>query len=232
MISVIIPVHKPSPNLSIVRKQLQKHADNIEVIIVTDPSLIGSIGKEYIGEQIHAASQIGRGFACYEGLFYASGNIVVILHADTVLPENWLERIVSNMTSTNVSGGAFSLAFDRSTRYLGFLIFLSDLLFKLNGELWGDRAVFFRRKLLIDNPEVLQVPIMEDVRLSLFLKRKGKTIMLKEKVITSSATFFGYGAFWNTVRIIICRTWYALGGNPQQIYKFYYSKNLSESKHT
>ena len=71
--------------------------------------------------------------------------------------------------------------------------------------------------------EVMNVPIMEDVRLSGFLSKQGRVVLLKEKVITSSATFIRYGLLRHTYRIIKCRLWYALGGNPVNIYHYYYS---------
>ena len=64
---------------------------------------------------------------------------------------------------------------------------------------------------------------MEDVKLSRFMNKKGIVVMLQEKVITSADTFFKYGLLQHTFRIIKCRLWYALGGNPDKIYRYYYS---------
>jgi len=113
--------------------------------------------------------------------------------------------------------------FDRSHPYLDLLTFLSDLLFKFTGEMWGDRAIFARSEILKDPTLNIDVPIMEDFILSRFMRKKGRVIMLKEKVVTSSGTFLKNGMLWNTIRIIKCRLWFALGGNLQKIYNYYYT---------
>jgi hypothetical protein len=64
--------------------------------------------------------------------------------------------------------------------------------------------------------------MMEDVRLTMMMKKEGKVVLLKEKVITSAATFRKYGLLHNTMRILLVRLWYGVGRDPQKIYKYYY----------
>lgn len=64
---------------------------------------------------------------------------------------------------------------------------------------------------------------MEDVRLSKLMNKKGRVIVLKEKVTTSASDFVKYGWFRNSLRTFKARVWYALGGNPQKIFDYYYS---------
>ena len=88
--------------------------------------------------------------------------------------------------------------------------------------MWGDRAIFIRSHILKDRTQFMNVPLMEDVKLSGFMKKQGNVVMLKEKAITSADTFIKYGLLRNTFRIIKCRLWYALGGDPEKIYSYYY----------
>ena len=157
------------------------------------------------------------------GLQLAKGDIIVFLHADTILPEIWDELILKALTDKKVVGGAFSLTFNKNHTFLSFLILLSDVLFRVTGELWGDRTIFIRSHILKDQEEILNVPIMEDVILSFFMKKRGEIVLLKEKVTTSSESFFKRGLLQHTFRIITCRIWYALGGNLKKIYNSYYS---------
>ena len=222
MISVIIPAGNPSTLLEVIRERLAREKNEIEVLIVINTNQEGSILPRYPHEQILISSKKGRGFSFSKGLQSAKGKISIFLHSDTILPPNWNDIISSTLANSNTVGGAFSLSFDTDHIYLRLLIFLSDLFFKFTGELWGDRAIFFRTSLLKEQ-EFLEVPIMEDIKLSNFLKKKGKVVMVKEKVITSSATFIKYGLLRHTYRIIKCRILYALGGDLSKIYNHYYS---------
>ena len=224
LISVIIPVANIKPYLNKIRQNLARVSTPIEVIIVVSKDLVGKIFKKYPFEKIIISKLNGRGFACSQGLRSAKGEIIIFLHADTILPENWDKVIRNALANKNIVGGAFSLTFDSNHKYLKLLVIISDLFFMFTRELWGDRAIFVRSEVLKGHAALMEVPIMEDVKLSSFMKKKGKLVMLKEKVITSSDTFIKYGLLRHTFRIVKCRIWYAFGGNPAKIYNYYYSR--------
>jgi len=223
MISVIILAANYKSSTDRIRQDLSTSTTPIEVIIVVSKDGIEHTLKRYPFEKVVISEVKGRGFACYQGIQLAKGNIVVFLHADTILPKRWNELILKTLTDRKIVGGAFSLTFNKNHIYLSFLIFLSDVLFRITGELWGDRTIFIRSHILKDQADILNVPVMEDVILSFFMKKRGKVVLLKEKVITSSESFFKHGLLQHTFRIIKCRIWYALGGNLKNIYNYYYS---------
>jgi len=225
LISVIIPVAYLSPRLNKIRQSLAKAVTPKEVIFVVNKNLEGKLYRKNYYEKIIVSDVNGRGFACTLGIRMAKGDIIIFLHADTVLPENWDILILNALANNKIVGGAFSLSFDTNHNYLKLLIFFSDMFFEITRELWGDRAIFIRSEILKGQPGLMDVHIMEDVKLSGYMKKKGKIIMLKEKVTTSSITFIKYGLLRHTYRIIKCRLWYALGGNLQKIYNYYYSKD-------
>jgi glycosyltransferase involved in cell wall biosynthesis len=229
LISVIIPVANLTPQLIEIRRRLTKVSAGIEVIFVISKGLEGKIFEKHPFEKIVVSEVNGRGFACSQGMQLAKGEIIVFLHADTLLPKYWDELILNALANKKIVGGAFSLAFDTDHKYLKLLIFISDLFFKITSELWGDRAIFVCAEVLKNHSQLLDVPMMEDVKLSGFMKKKGKVVMLEEKVITSSNTFIKYGLLRHTFRIIKCRLWYALGGSLEKIYDYYYSKGQNSS---
>jgi len=223
MISVILLVNNSKSNTDRIRKDLSASTTPAEVIIVVSGDGIENISKRYPSEKIIVSEVKGRGFACYLGMEVANGDVIIFLHADTILPMGWDEIILKALTDKKVAGGAFSLRFNKNHSFLSFLIFLSEVFFRVTGELWGDRSIFIRSQILKDQAELINVPIMEDVRLSRLMKKRGKVVLLKEKVITSSESFFKHGLLRHTFRILKCRIWYALGGNLGKIYSYYYS---------
>jgi glycosyltransferase involved in cell wall biosynthesis len=221
-ISVIIAVTSPSPYLDRIRESLTKVSSRIEIIIVAGTDLQNIILPKFPNEKIIHSGKKGRGFAFSQGFRSASGEITLCLHADTFLPNNWDNLLLNALDNNKIVGGAFSLKFDTQKLFLKFLISLSDLFFYLTGELWGDRAIFFRSEILKDHSQIMEVPIMEDVILSHFMGKKGEVILLKEQVVTSSATFEKFGYLGHAFRILKCRLWFALGGSPKKIFSYYY----------
>jgi len=149
--------------------------------------------------------------------------VILLLHSDTILPNAWERAILSVLKNSGIVGGGFSILFDIPSIFLNMLTHLSDLYFYLTGEMWGDRAMFVRSEVLKKCLLALEVPIFEDVRLSNCLKKFGKVSLLKEKVITSSQAFKKNRESSHFRKIVKCRLWYALGGDIEQIYNYYYT---------
>ncbi|MFX0094725.1 MAG: hypothetical protein ACFFBD_23515 [Candidatus Hodarchaeota archaeon] len=225
-ISIIIPIHKMTPAIDLVRHQLSLAKTPVEIIFVIAKKLEGLIKRKGSNEKVIISSKVGRGFFFLEGIQVAIGDIILFLHSDTILPLGWDMVICRTLLDKNVVGGGFSLVFDARNIYLRLLVFLSDLFFRLSGELWGDRAIFIRSKFIDDCQLTMNVPIMEDVRLSHCMQKKGKVVLLKEKVTTNASAFVNTGLLRQTLRILTWRLWYALGGDLWKIYKIYYPSTV------
>ena len=223
MISIVIPVAHTTPILDKIRKDLSVEPD-IEVVLVVSPRAKEQIHSPYSNELVVVNQKQGRGYAYYKGLQETTGEIILFLHADTILPKKWRESILEKMKDSNIAGGGFSLAFDHTHWYFRFMVICSNIIFGVNKELWGDRAMFVRRTVVKSFASQLNIPIMEDVRLSGIIRRHGKIVILKEKVITSADAFIRHGWLWHPTRILIFRFWYALGGSHEAIYNRYYAK--------
>lgn len=223
--SVIIPVHRDGGLLPEVRSRVHAASASVELVIVqNDRSLAGGIRGERPNEKVVACERRGRGFAFARGAKEVTGEVVVLLHSDTLLPDGWDIAISKAMTDRRNVGGGFHIAFDRPSRFLDFLLLYSDLMVGLGLAMWGDRAMFARAGAMEKCLGALDVPLFEDVRLSKSLRGMGRLVLLKERVVTSADHFWRNGQYAQTARIIKARLWYAFGGDPQRIYDYYYSR--------
>jgi hypothetical protein len=222
LISVVVPVHTFYPELGHVRAAIQHATNPIEVLLVAQKNLAKDLGPMLPHEQLITTVTQGRGTVLAEGAKHASGDIIVFLHADTILPEHWDHALLQTMDNPRVIGGGFSLAMDETNAYLKLLIALVTLLFHAFHELWGDRALFVRSSFIKQHLAEFAIPMMEDVHLTQMMKKHGTVVLLKEKVTTSAVTFRTYGLLHNTLRILLVRLWYAVGRDPQKIYEYYY----------
>jgi len=223
--SVIMPLHREHERLADVRSRVHSARSSAELIMVLNGvSLAEKVKAERPDERTLTCERPGRGFAFARGVAEAKGEITVLLHGDTLLPAGWDRAIVAALSDSHVVGGGFHMTFDRSSKYLDFLVGLSDFMVFLRFAMWGDRALFARTVVLRECVGALDVPLFEDVRLSKAVRRRGKLVLLDETVITSADHFWKNGPFTQSMRILRARTWYALGGDPQKIYDYYYSR--------
>lgn len=224
MISVIVPVHSRASNLQSIKKSIASSFSSVELIIViNNKDLVDTIVPTDSCEKVIVSDRKGRGYAFVKGAQEARGDIMLLLHSDTMLPSKWDETIAKVMGDGRIVGGAFSLSYDMPSLYLKMLVLVSDLFIRLTGEVWGDRAIFVRSEILRQCLTDIDVPLFEDVRLLKYMRKCGGIIMLKEKVVTSADSFRKYGIIGYCWRIVVCRMWYAFGGDPQRIYNYYYS---------
>jgi glycosyltransferase involved in cell wall biosynthesis len=223
-ISVIVPVHGNASKLQAIMDSIASSSSRVELIIVIDnKELVGKIPPTDSRARVVVSTKIGRGHAFVKGARGARGDIVLLLHSDTVLPSKWDEAILKAMADRRIVGGAFSLSYDVHNRYLELMSQISDLFARLTGEVWGDRAIFVRGEVLGRCLDAMEIPLMEDVRLSRCMRRCGGIVVLKDRVITSADNFRRNGMLGHHWRVLMCRFWYAMGRDPQRLFEYYYS---------
>jgi len=225
LISVIVPIHREGSRLQAIRESIAPSSTTTEIIIVVNnKALEGTVRPEGPGERVVASERMGRGHAFVRGATEARGDVILLLHSDTMLPPKWDRAIVKALDDDRTVGGAFSLSFDMPSLYLKALTFLSDLFYHITGEVWGDRAIFVRSEVLGRCLADMDVPLLEDVRLSKCMREQGMVIVLKEKVVTSAEGFMTYGRIRHAWKALKCRVLYALGASPQRMYEYYYKR--------
>ena len=228
MISVIVPVRTIPSKFAQLRERILSATQPIEILYILRKDLeeqIPSLGNR---ERLLIARRIGRGHAMMQGALESTGDTLLFLHADTLLPERWDSLLVTALSEAGIVGGGFRLRFDKENMYLKFLVVLSTLLFRLTGELWGDRALFVRSEALRQCSPAIDVPIMEDVRLSHCMKTRGRVILLDAAVRTASDAFHRRGMLRHTMRILLCRSLYTLGVPLELIWRCYYGRSTTQ----
>jgi len=87
---------------------------------------------------------------------------------------------------------------------------------------YGDQAIFIRRNYFQALGGFKDIPIMEDVELMRRIKRRrGKIMILKDKVKTSPRRWEAEGVVFCTLRNWFLITLYLLGFKPETLARFY-----------
>ena len=191
-ISVVIPTLNEEVNLP---KTLQSvgRMPYCEVIVADGGSQDRTVPiAEKWGTKI-VLSVPSRGVQLNGGARKASGDILLFLHADTILPENYAELIRNMLKNPSVPGGSFALRFFPTTRPLRVksktISFRTTVLRKP----YGDQAIFVRASLFRLMGGYTDIPLMEDVEFVNRLRQRGKLAFIREPVVTDSRRFVSQG---------------------------------------
>ena len=219
-ISVIIPALNEAATIARTISHLTG-GDPMEVIVVDGGSmdetteLAGSRGAKVIHSKPGKAVQMNAGAAA------AAGDILVFLHADTMLPGSFSDQIVSSLNRKNVAAGAFQLSIDSNAAGLRIIEHVANWRSRLLRLPYGDQALFMKTSLFEEVGGFPDLPIMEDYILVRRLKRKGKIVILPSAVKTSPRRWLHLGILktWLINQLIVIA--YHLGANPEQLTRFY-----------
>ncbi len=149
-----------------------------------------------------------------------SGEILLFLHADSRLPENAADAI-GMAVRDGACGGGFRIRFREKARRLELVAAMINLRSALTRAPWGDQAQWIRREIFERTGGFLETSLMEDYELSLRMKRLGKTVVLRERVVTSGRRFLDRGILVTTATNwwIILR--WRLGASADTLAKLY-----------
>ena len=227
LLSVILPVLREGSMIVETLDRLESAAGNYprETLIVDgDPggSTIRTISNRKV---ITLLSVPGRALQMNRGAAAARGDILLFLHADTLLPSGALDLIQEALERPDIAAGAFRLSFDSPHFWLRATAFMASLRTRLTRVPFGDQAIFIRGDIFRALGGYCNIPLMEDVDLMKRLrKRRYKIIILPEKITTSSRKWFRDGVYYTTLRNWTIQVLFALGVPPEKLVRYYYEK--------
>jgi rSAM/selenodomain-associated transferase 2 len=158
----------------------------------------------------------GRALQMNAGARVAEGDVLLFLHADTVLPPDASE-VISQSTANHV-WGRFDVEIEGRHPMLKVVAWSMNLRSRLTGIATGDQAIFVRRDAFAGFP---RIPLMEDVAFSKAMKRRGAPACLRSRVRTSGRRWESRGVLRTVFLMWRLRLAYALGADPTRLAKKY-----------
>jgi rSAM/selenodomain-associated transferase 2/rSAM/selenodomain-associated transferase 1 len=164
------------------------------------------------GAEVFRAPRRGRGCQIAAAIATLQEDVVLVLHADTHLPPDAVERIRGHLRNhANCPGGCLGHRFD-SPRAAYRLVEAVDALRARWGTSYGDQGQFFRRAPLARAGGFPDQPIMEDVELSRRLRAQGQPAYLNCPVLASPRRLERLGLWQSATVNFLLRTAYRVGG--------------------
>ncbi len=223
-ISVIIPVFGESAIISRTVRQVRASAPGreVEIVVADGGPGHGTLAALDESDVIGVRCPPGRGVQMNAGAAVAGGEVLLFLHADTQLHDNWPDAVDRALDGGRVRAGAFSLAIDSPRVSLAMVARFANLRSRFERVPYGDQAPFLDAGLFRELGGFAPIPIMEDVDLFKRLKQRGEPIaILKEPVLTSPRRWERDGVARRTLGNWRLRLRYALGAAPEDLARSY-----------
>lgn len=165
------------------------------------------------------------------GATEATGDVLLFLHADTRLPDNFDRHILNCMAQPNIMAGAFELGIDSPIPVLRFIERSANWRSRHLKSPYGDQAIFMLSEVFHQAGGFPDIPIMEDLELIRRLRKKGKIVTLPVSVLTSPRRWQNFGILKTTLINKLIVAAYFMGISPETLARFYHrSKGLSKEK--
>jgi rSAM/selenodomain-associated transferase 2 len=145
----------------------------------------------------------GRASQMNAGARLATGEWLLFLHADTVLPEAALTRLNVLEGDRTVQAGGFLHQFTGRDWRLRLVSYLDNVRCRRSRIIYGDQAMFVRRSLFEGLGGFPSQPILEDVGFCEKLVRVVTPVLLAPPVQTDSRKFIQMGIWRSFVRVLL-----------------------------
>jgi hypothetical protein len=223
-ISVIIPTLNEAKSIEQTIQQLNQH-EPVEIIVVDGGSQDATIDLARAANAIILKLDPSKARQMNAGAARATGEILLFLHADTLLPDNYAEKVRTALKPDGVSAGAFSLGIESDVNGLRLVENVANWRSRVFQMPYGDQALFVSRETFNQIGGYPDYPIMEDFEFVRRLKRRGKIVILPDSVRTSPRRWQNLGILktWLLNQMIIIA--YYCGIPPKRLSKWYNRDN-------
>jgi len=220
--SIIVPVLDEAPGIAAALEALAPMRRAGASVIVVDGgsrdatrALAAPLADRVIEAPRGRASQMNAGAR------ECGGDVLVFLHADSVLPPNALDAIGAGLKRTGRDWGRFDVAIAGADPLLALVALLMNARSRLTGVATGDQAIFVRREAFDAIGGFPEIPLMEDVAISKKLLGRTRPLALEDRVVTSGRRWERHGTMRTIFLMWRLRMAYALGADPRRLARRY-----------
>jgi glycosyltransferase involved in cell wall biosynthesis len=214
-LSIIIPALNEADALPETLAAARVGCPGAEIIVVDGGSSDTTTTVARVAGALVLNSERGRGKQQNAGAFVATGDILLFLHADTLLPPGAGTAIETALQDSTNIGGNFRLAFRPASFLNTVFATVYNYRSRTARHFYGDSTLFIRRGVFREMEGFREGMLMEDwefvLRLqSRFRERQERTICLPMTVATSARRFSGhrrwrYVALWGYLHYLYWR---------------------------
>lgn len=191
-----------------------------EIVVVDGGSSDATVARARTVADLVLAAPRGRATQMNAGAAATSGDVLLFLHADTMLCAGFADA-VRRAIADGAIAGRFDVRLDGRHRFLPVVAWLMNVRSRWTGIATGDQAMFVRRDVFDALGGFAPLPLMEDVELSVRLRRAGRLAALRSRVATSARRWEEHGVARTIVLMWTIRLAYACGVPAERLARWY-----------
>ena len=217
-LSVVVPVLDEAEGIVACLERLQEaRAAGCEVVVVDGGSRDATIELAAPWADRVVAAPRGRAAQMNAGARLARAEVLLFLHADTLVPSASVASLAARLAASGRAWGRFDVTIAGEGALLACVSFFMNARSRLTGIATGDQAIFARRDAFDRAGGFPEIPLMEDIALSKALKRLSPPLCLRERAATSARRWRKHGTLRTIVLMWRLRLAYALGADPRRL---------------
>lgn len=222
--SIIIPTLNEASSIVNCLQPVQACRNDAEIIVVDGGSADNTkvLARQLADKVI--SSDKGRAIQMNAGANHASGEVLIFLHADTLLPANALDLIGESLDEKK-RWGRFDIRLNGRHPLLKTVAWFMNWRSRLTGIATGDQVIFVEKSLFFDMGQYPEIPLMEDIALCKKLKTVCPPHCLKDRVISSGRRWEEFGVIKMILLMWSLRLRYFFGADPAAL-AYLYNKGL------
>jgi rSAM/selenodomain-associated transferase 2 len=220
-LSIIVPVLDEAAAIEATLAATQAARARAAEVIVVDggsrdatPALAAPLADRVL------ESARGRAAQMNAGAREASGDVLLFLHADTVLPAGAFEAVEAAVGAGR-AWGRFDVVIAGADPLLAVVAAFMNARSRATGIATGDQAIFATRAAFEAAGGFPAIPLMEDVALSRALRARSRPACLRDRVVTSGRRWQRRGTLRTIFLMWRLRLEYALGADPHRLARRY-----------
>ncbi len=224
-VSILIPAVNESDRIAAVLRRTAAAFPDHEIILVAAGDAVAAVAAAVRGVAI-VRSTAPRGAALNEAARAASGDVLLFLHADTLVPPDAEAAVLEALADPRVVGGAFRLRFDsdsRMARVIETWVLARSIAFNV---FLGDQGLFVRRVAFFNAGGFRDWSLMDDLEILGRLRRFGRLRLARASVVTSARRHAHQG-WLKTTGLVWIVTWLYFFGVPTRILTHLYRRDVS-----
>lgn len=218
-VSVIIPTLNESANIEAALASVAG-AEDVETIVVDGGSTDDTLEKCGAADRVITADK-GRANQQNAGAAAATGEILLFLHADCRLQPRCLAAVRKACDDDDCVGGCFQQQIDAAGAKFRALEWGNALRVRCFRLAYGDQGIFVRADVFHRLGGFPPLALMEDLFFMKRLRREGRFLLLKDRIIVSARRWQQRGVVRQTLTNWTLASLAQLGVSPSRLIAFY-----------
>lgn len=221
-LSIIIPALNEAAGICACLQALQPYRDRCEIILADGGSSDNTVLLAVpLADKIVRAAR-GRARQMNAGAAEAQAELLLFLHADTLLPDNALVLIQQGIAAGR-QWGRFDVRLDGNHPLLKVIAVMMNSRSRLTGIATGDQGIFMTRQAFQSVGGFPGIALMEDIAVSRLLKKLSRPYCIGQKITTSARRWERHGLVKTVLLMWRLRLGYFFGVDPDKLVQRYKS---------